>query len=251
MEIIHGYSFLIRGSPGSFLPSGRWNTNGPGNRRSEPTQSTNQGRENRVASHGCPVAFSRRILKALRLPWQPTTTAARCNYLKNARRSPIPLAPPPPPPLRGLLVQDDAKVAAVFRVTANRRYHRIAPFFSSLRPGIISTSFQESCIFFSRPNEQLRHEKRESLFPFPLHLKSLNEILGDLEKCETADIFTKHYSRNILDLVRFLLRGMAANHAAICSAITEWRTPIKMPAIKEQDFKWLSRVCSLARIVIR
>lgn len=190
MEIIHGYSFLIRGSPGSFLPSGRWNTNGPGNRRSEPTQSTNQGRENRVASHGCPVAFSRRILKALRLPWQPTTTAARCNYLKNARRSPIPLAPPPPPPLRGLLVQDDAKVAAVFRVTANRRYHRIAPFFSSLRPGIISISFQESCISFSRPNEQLRHEKRESLFPFPLHLKSLNEILGDLEKCETADIFT-------------------------------------------------------------
>lgn len=68
-------------------------------------QSTKQGRENRVASHGCPVAFSRRILKALRLPWQPTTAAARCNYLKNARRSPIPLAPPlyHPPPLRGLL----------------------------------------------------------------------------------------------------------------------------------------------------
>lgn len=248
MEIIHGYSFLIRGSPGSFLPSGRWNTNGPGNRRSEPTQSTNQGRENRVASHGCPVAFSRRILKALRLPWQPTTTAARCNYLKNARRSPIPLAPPPPPPLRGLLVQDDAKVAAVFRVTANRRYHRIAPFFSSLRPGIISTSFQESCIFFSRPNEQLRHEKR---IPLPAPFKIFERDLGRSREMRNGGHFYKHYSRNILDLVRFLLRGMAANHAAICSAITEWRTPIKMPAIKEQDFKWLSRLCSLARIVIR
>ncbi|KZC12173.1 hypothetical protein WN55_03254 [Dufourea novaeangliae] len=34
--------------------------------------------ENPVApQHGCPVAFSRRMLKALRLPWQPTTTAAR------------------------------------------------------------------------------------------------------------------------------------------------------------------------------
>lgn len=27
---------------------------------------------------------------------------------------------------------------------------------------------------------------------------------------------------------------MAADHAAICSAITEWRVPIKMPAIKEE-----------------
>lgn len=45
--------------------------------------------ENRVAPLGCSVAFSRRMLKALRLPWRPTTTAARCNYLKNARRSPI------------------------------------------------------------------------------------------------------------------------------------------------------------------
>jgi len=61
------------------------------------TQSPQQ--ENRVAPLGCSVAFSRRMLKALRLPWRPTTTAARCNYLKNARRSPI---PPPTTPGRGL-----------------------------------------------------------------------------------------------------------------------------------------------------
>lgn len=54
---------------------------------------------NRVAPLGCSVAFSRRMLKALRLPWRPTTTAARCNYLKNARRSPI---LPPTTPEGGL-----------------------------------------------------------------------------------------------------------------------------------------------------
>lgn len=82
---------------------------------------------NRVASHGCPVAFSRRILKALRLPWQPTTTAARCNYLKNARRSPIPIPPPRhdhPPPPRGLprCTGRCKSSQAVFCITlANRR----------------------------------------------------------------------------------------------------------------------------------
>jgi hypothetical protein len=81
------------------------------------------------------------MLKALRLPWRPTTTAARCNYLKNARRSPIPPPPPPPPPggggagdgragrggegeERGGRVQSDAKVAGVDFCARVPRYDR-------------------------------------------------------------------------------------------------------------------------------
>lgn len=64
------------------------------------------------------VAFSRRMLKALRLPWRPTTTAARCNYLKNARRSPI----PPPTTPGGCRVQSDAKVAGWTFAFVCRRY---------------------------------------------------------------------------------------------------------------------------------
>lgn len=86
--------------------------------------------ENRVASHGCPVAFSRRMLKALRLPWQPTTTAARCNYLKNARRSPILRLPPP-------------EVASTGRCKSSRQS------FASQPIEDIILSFRRWCTFYS------------------------------------------------------------------------------------------------------
>lgn len=178
-------------------------------------QSTKQGRENRVASHGCPVAFSRRILKALRLPWQPTTAAARCNYLKNARRSPIPLAPPlyHPPPLRGLLGTGRCKSSrSLLHHHGQSKILYIFVHFITCSSGVIhgmidviAWSFTRIVYFLDRKKKITKKEGEEKSIlsrpPFKIF-----EIEISFEKCKMADIFFTKIIPGIFLDVRFLFR---------------------------------------------